>query len=627
MAHSNPAALPSAVNTGPTGFHLEHLKLDFTNAKDMPFNEGDPSPSISSRSSSSFHSDFEVDEERRRIEEESDTMLWPKVLELRNEIEGFIIVPNKDLLEDEKQNYEDIGKKHKQIYDKIITQNTPIYRKVLTEANETFRKVREATYAFCRDKKNILILDREKFMTLPELSYELALYSYNSFKVAINLTNSLYDLLQHPFVSCKTVVEREEFSIDINGRTMIRIYSLTPGAASKSKDYAIKIVAPYKLYDFEGVSNVPPEIELIILLENLIYAEKSVSLLSSEDDYIGRLIMETIERYKKHIEEVRENKFLIQNHHHHNDHHAKKIQPKKGGKGDRESEGNREGEDEESGNESESDSESDRDRDRESEGDRDRESDNENKFPKDESTDEVYCPKYGGTILKSCKDGAKDFMNQLKIMIIYDWLFEQKDVILFGSWAVLLKRYGREKLCFNNDRIQVLCMQNAEWLKSSLQTFIEENLGKHELILSDQYNMELPDEYRLKRHSIKIVVPGTKGGEERILIETFNMLDYAAVPVAELDGYYLLCKELELKYLLVDLWMFFNIFNTGNVSKEKYLNYIENILKNIIHVMEKYPPVTHVLGYNVPYVEYRKFIMIEGKKHFPYFPYIKKLNI
>ena len=600
MSHSNPAALPSAVNTGPTGFHLEHLKLDFTNAKDMPFNEGDPSPSISSRSSSSFHSDFEVDEDRQRIEEEADTMLWPKVLELRNEIEDFIIVPDKTLLEEEKQNYDEITKKHKQLYDKIIAQNTPIYRKVLLSANETFRKVREATYAFCREKKNILILDREKFMTLPELSYELSLYCYNSFKVAINLTNALYDLLQHPFVSCKTIVEREEFSIDINGRTMIRIYSLAPGAASKSKDYIIKTVAPYKLYDFEGVSNVPPEIELIILLENLIYAEKSVSLLSSEDDYIGRLIMETIERYKKHIEEVRTDKFIIPSHHH--DHHAKKIQITKGGTGDP------------------------------TENSDDDSTENLNETLQSEekykpNSEEVFCPKYGGTILKSCKDGAKDFMNQLKIMIIYDWLFEQKDVVLFGSWAVLLKRYGRDKLCFNNDRIQVLCMQNAEWLKSSLQTFIEENLGRHELILSEQYNMELPDEYRLKRHSIKIVVPGTRGGEERILIETFNMLDYAAVPVAELDGYYLLCKELELKYLLVDLWMFFNIFNTGNVSKEKYLNYVENILKNIIHVMEKYPPVTHILGYNVPYVEYRKFIMIEGKKHFPYFPYIKKLVI
>ena len=120
MSHSNPAALPSAVNTGPTGFHLEHLKLDFTNAKDMPFNEGDPSPSISSRSSSSFHSDFEVDEDRQRIEEEADTMLWPKVLELRNEIEDFIIVPDKTLIEEEKKNYDEITKKRKQLYDKII---------------------------------------------------------------------------------------------------------------------------------------------------------------------------------------------------------------------------------------------------------------------------------------------------------------------------------------------------------------------------------------------------------------------------------------------------------------------------------------------------------------------------
>jgi hypothetical protein len=596
MSHANPVALPSAVNSGPSGFHLEHLKLDFTNIKNLPFNDGDPSPELSSRSSGSFHSDFSI-ENKKNIEDENDTLLWPKVLELKNEIEDFIIVPGEDFLEDEKQNYSEIGSKHNKIYDKIIEQNTPIYKKVLSEINETYRKVRSATYEFCKDKKNILILDREKFMTVPELSYEMILYCYNSFKVSVNLTNILQQLLNHPFVSCKTIVEREEFSIDINGRTMVRIYSLAPGSQSKMKDYTIKIVAPYKLYDFEGVSNVPPEIELIILLENLIYAEKSVSLLASEDDYISRLIMETVSRYKKHVEEVKFDKYKIIHNYEKND------KQKKGGNLT---------ELEENKND---------------QNGQDANGQDANGQDANGQNGESYCPKYGGMILKSCKDGAKDFMNQLKIMIIYDWLFSQKDVILLGSWAIMLKRFGRDKLCFNNDRIQVLCMQNVEWLKSSLTTFIEENLGKHELILSSQYNMELPDEYRLRRHSIKIVVPGTKGGEERILIETFNMLDYAAVPVAELDGYFLLCKELELKYLLVDLWMFFNIYNTGSVSKEKYLNYIENILKNVIHTMEKYPPITHVLGYNVPYIEYRKFIMIEGKKHFPYFPYIKKMTI
>lgn len=36
MSHANPVALPSAVNSGPSGFHLEHLKLDFTNIKNLP---------------------------------------------------------------------------------------------------------------------------------------------------------------------------------------------------------------------------------------------------------------------------------------------------------------------------------------------------------------------------------------------------------------------------------------------------------------------------------------------------------------------------------------------------------------------------------------------------------------
>ena len=78
----------------------------------------------------------------------------------------------------------------------------------------------------------------------------------------------------------------------------------------KKGNHIIKAYEDGEKATIKGLGSID-SVELIILLENLIYAEKSVSLLASEDDYISRLIMETVSRYKKHVEEVKFDKYKI----------------------------------------------------------------------------------------------------------------------------------------------------------------------------------------------------------------------------------------------------------------------------------------------------------------------------
>jgi len=140
------------------------------------------------------------------------------------------------------------------------------------------------------------------------------------------------------------------------------------------------------------------------------------------------------------------------------------------------------------------------------------------------------------------------------------------------------------------------------------------------------HNIELPDEYRLKNVNIKIVLKGPRGNEEFLLVEYFSMLDYSAIPCIQIEKYYLPCKEILLKFFFIELWVIFNIYHSKNISNTKYINHVNKVWESITNVKDSFPEPEYIIGYNIPYVEYRKYLALRSIKLPDYRPYDKNVR-
>lgn len=499
--------------------------------------------------------------------------LTENVDEVKDKINSFLIIPDDVFLEKEKKEYGDAALLVKDKFASILKTNEEAMGISLAEANKLFIEVRKLTYQFCEGKENILMLDRQKFSHLPSMAYELDIFCNNAFRVAIRLTNHIYDAIKHPFVSCKTVIEYEEFSIDINGRSMIKISALSRDEKRRYGDIPVRIVEPYSIdYDLPKILHLPPEIELILLLENAIYGDNPLAILRCEDDYIKFLFVTALDRYKKHINAVSAK----------DDKANDKADDKaKGGEAD------------------------DKTKDDKADG--------------DVISREV---KHGGAILRNCKDANRDKLNQIKLLIVRDWLHEQVDTVILGSWAFMIIEKSRDKLCFSNDRIQFMSHKINADLFASIKKFIGQHFD-YKISLSCESPIEIPNEHRLKRCSIKTEIDG----HSYVIADLYSMLHYSAVTVQRCGQYFVLCKELLLKFMFIDLWVFLSAYKSQKISDERYIMFVENILNNTKKLLTTEFSVDFIIGFSTPYVEYHKFSMLEAEKHLPYVPHNKKMTI
>lgn len=482
--------------------------------------------------------------------------LMENIDEVKDKINSFLIIPDNAFLEKEKKEYNDTELLVKDKFALILKTNEAAMNVSLAEANKLFIEVRKLTYQFCEGKANILMLDRQKFSHLPSMAYELNIFCNNAFRVAVGLTNHIYDAIKHPFVSCKTVIEYEEFSIDINGRSMIKISALSRDEKRKYGDIPVRIIEPYSIdYDLPRILHLPPEIELILLLENAIYGDNPLAILKSEDDYIKFLFVTALDRYSKHIDSVK----------------AK-----------------------------------------------------DDKATDDKTKDDVISRevKHGGAILRNCKDANRDKLNQIKLLIVRDWLHEQIDTVILGSWAFMIIEKSRDKLCFSNDRIQFISHKTNADLFASIKKFVEQHFD-YKISLSCEYPIEIPNEHRLKRCSIKTEIDG----HSYVIADLYSMLRYSAVTVRRCEQYFVLCKELLLKFMFIDLWIFLSAYKSQKISDERYIMFVENILNNTKKLLATDFSVDFIIGFSTPYVEYHKFSMLEAEKHLPYVPHNKKMTI
>lgn len=454
----------------------------------------------------------------------------------------------------EKKEKDPLDKENAEIYEKLFQANKATYSEVLEKANHLFLEIREIVREFVNKHANAMLLDLTDELRLPAMNYTVTVYCYNPYRVATMLTNQIYEKIQHPMLSCRTIVEHEEFSIDVTGRSFVKVFSLAPGESSKKSSFAIKSLQNDRI--------MPAEWEIINLLENSVYGEEDLAV-DDPDAYIKKRYDEAIQRYKKHLDKIHDQYVLPINSQNHT------LNAEKSGS-------------------------------------------KETKF---------YYPNVHESISggreKTCKESSKSLVDQIKLMLIYD-VFQNEDFVLFGTWAHAILR-TKGKPCINQDRIQLSYRKGPAELTSLIQKFVNEKIGKYTVVMGKIYPIELPEEYRLKKATIKVVLPSVG---EVSLVEWISPLQYSTVPVSlvtnEKQTWQIACKELLQRYAFIDMFIMFNVYQTNNVSKEKYLQQQRKLLA-ILEDQELGEP-TSMVGYHTPYLEYRKFYMLESKKFTPYQP-------
>lgn len=480
----------------------------------------------------------------------------------------------------EKKEKDPLDKENAEIYEKLFQANKATYSEVLEKANHLFLEIREIVREFVNNHSNAMLLDLTDELRLPAMNYTVTVYCYNPYRVATMITNQIYEKIQHPMLTCRTIVEHEEFSIDVTGRSFVKVFSLAPGESSKKSSFAIKSLQNDRI--------MPAEWEIINLLENSVYGEEDLAV-DDQDAYIKKRYDEAIKRYKKHLDKIHDqyvlpndsrNQYVLpqsallvsapldlrltplnsQNH---------TLNAEKSGSKDI----------------------------------------------------KIYYPNVHESISggreKSCKESSKSLVDQIKLMLIYD-VFQNEDFVLFGTWAHAILR-TKGKPCINQDRIQLSYRKGPAELTSLIQKFVNEKIGKYTVVMGKIYPIELPEEYRLKKATIKVMLPSVG---EVSLVEWISPLQYSTIPVSlvanEKQAWQIACRELLQRYAFIDMFIMFNVYQTNNISKEKYLQQQRKLLA-ILEDQELGEP-TNMVGYHTPYLEYRKFYMLESKKFTPYQP-------
>lgn len=148
---------------------------------------------------------------------------------------------------------------------------------------------------YLKNNKEILISNKSILTESLDVEYMISLYCNNPFRHANNLTNWLFEKNKNlPYVNTfqmRTIVEKEEFKIDYNTKTIIHIMALAPYNPEKSQWNYTKAILPVEI---DNLRYIPPEIELIDLYNQIVVNGESKQLLEVEN----KLFALTTKRYK-----------------------------------------------------------------------------------------------------------------------------------------------------------------------------------------------------------------------------------------------------------------------------------------------------------------------------------------
>jgi hypothetical protein len=237
-------------------------------------------------------------------------------------------------------------------------------------------------------------------------------------------------------------------------------------------------------------------------------------------------------------------------------------------------------------------------------------------------------------IRKPCADTKREMVDIIKISTVQEWLAEQPDTIVLGSWGYNLWKLGSRELCLNPDRIQLISMRGADSIIASLTKHVRSIIGSNiQISKSDVHELNLPKEFRTQRTVLSIVIPSITGIKEKPFLELFNVADHTPTPAVKLENKYLVAsKWVMCRFLFIDAWSMLLLKTYDKVDPGTYAERMSKTNKILESIKESYNEPTHIIGkyeeYAISRIIRTKAITKETRRFEPYIPYysLKKNN-
>lgn len=132
---------------------------------------------------------------------------------------------------------------------------------IVDEDRQRYKIIWEVLLQYCKEKE-LIISDKLAFFKSKKIRDSYSVYAINPFRHALEITNRLYKKLPEKLIRLNTVKIYEEFTIEIDTRVLITIFTI-----QKYKEYNNKQLT--NAFLINEVYYMPPEIEIIEVYNDL----------------------------------------------------------------------------------------------------------------------------------------------------------------------------------------------------------------------------------------------------------------------------------------------------------------------------------------------------------------------
>ena len=229
---------------------------------------------------------------------------------------------------------------------------------------------------------------------------------------------------------------------------------------------------------------------------------------------------------------------------------------------------------------------------------------------------------------KSCYEKKKDILEAIKVAFIKDFLRGRKDIMLIGANAYNWYVNGNN-FCPNYDRLQIITNLSSEEIRKEINKFIGDLRQKFKLSHGEELDLMIPKDFRTKRQVFSIAIKTEKGMKIKPFLEYFNPAQFDIIPGMFKDEVLLGQKYVILRFLFIDMWIAKYVFMTGNITEDLYRKRLSRLWE-VIDGMHVIPMITDMfLGIHKDYDVAKKQKNIENDANYtPYYPnsYYNKHN-
>ena len=226
-----------------------------------------------------------------------------------------------------------------------------------------------------------------------------------------------------------------------------------------------------------------------------------------------------------------------------------------------------------------------------------------------------------GILGSNCKDLKKQLLEVVKIDLCLNWIMSTgKKQILIGAWAHDWLILGRDKLCTNIEKIQIISDMHQDEVLISLNKYLALTNTRFVVTMREQ-ELHIPKDFRTSRFTYYVNVDSEKGVVEKPFLDLFNSANFEVIPYYTIDKMNIGYKYVILRFLFIDLWIIRVIKTLGLLTNEvlnKKLLYIWDLIEYFrqLDVFNEWK----FIGTFIEAAIDKKINTLNDKLYYPYFP-------